>query len=215
MTENAKGRSESGNPSDLEDHQTRRRLLALERETEELKSKARWSRIAVVVALILGMLGAFSHGIPGLTERRMDLEVLRAQHLILEDGDGVARGEWRVDEAGDSRLTLLDRQGRTRFSMAVLSGGSPGLSLINANGQRRAGLALLPDESANLALADGAGMPRAVLGLTSGDAAQLLFADADGITRVALGLDEAGFGNIMLPEDSSSVEEPESTGGGE
>ena len=80
------------------------------------------------------------------------------------------------------------------------------MSLVNANGRGRAGLALLPDESTSLSFADAAGTPRAVLGLTPGDAAQLVFADANGTYRVALGLDEMGLPNVILPQDSVSLE---------
>jgi hypothetical protein len=191
-------------PTDSDEEQLRRRILSLEREAEWLRARARLLGIGLLVTLILGAIGAFSQGIPGMGGNNGSFEMLTAEHVVLTDDQGQARGEWRLDEEGNARLGLLDRQGRTRLSLSVLSGGSPGLSLVNSNGRRRAALGLLPDESTSLVFADGAGVPRAVLGLSTGDAAQLVFADAGGVGRVALGLDEAGFGNILLPEDSVS-----------
>jgi hypothetical protein len=185
-----------------DDEQLRRRLLSLEREAEWLRSRTRLLGIGLLVTLVLGAVGAFSRGIPGVGGNDGDFEVLTAQRVVLTDAQDQPRGEWKIDEEGNARLGLLDRQGRTRLSLSVLSGGSPGLSLINSNGRRRAALGLLPDESTSLVFADGAGVPRAVLGLSTGDAAQLVFDDAGGVGRVALGLDEAGLGNMILPEDS-------------
>lgn len=190
----------------------RHRLLSLERETESLRSRARILGLGLLMTLILGAFGAFSHGIPGLQPKASTVDMLTAKQIVLQDAGGSPRGEWRVDEDGNSRLAILDRRGRVRLSLSVLSGGSPGMSLVNAVGQRRAALGLLPDESTSLVFADGAGVPRAVLGLSQGDAAQLVFADAGGMSRIALGLDEMGEGNIILPEDS--IPEPPGEGGG-
>jgi hypothetical protein len=201
MTDTKKEPSDLGKMSEMEEERFRRRLLAIEKETENLRARARILGIGLLVTLILGAVGAFSSGIFSGSDEAMEVGVLTVQRVVLVDGQGVARGEWRVDDEGNARLGLLDRLERTRLSFSVLSGGSPGMSLVNSNGRRRAGLALLPDESTSLVFADGAGIPRAVLGLSVGDAAQLVFADAGGTTRMALGLDETGVGNMTLPEE--------------
>jgi hypothetical protein len=206
MTDKTSDKSGVSGFHDVEER-IRQRLLAVEREAAWLRSRVRLLGIGLLFTLALGAFGAFSQGLPGLSDRTRDLETLTAERIVLRDASGTPRGEWRVDEEGNARLGLLDRQGRTRLSLSVLSGGSPGMSLINQNGQRRAGLALLPDESTNMTFADGAGLPRVVLGLSTGDAAQLVFADGSGRPLVALGLDEAGFGTVVLPEEPDSGEE--------
>lgn len=201
MTDNTKDPSDLGIKSEMEEERLRHRLLAVEREAEWLRARIRFLGFGLVAALLLGAVGTFSHGLFGGWEEGMAVDQLTAKRILLTDAQGMARGEWRVDEEGNARLGLLDRQGRTRLSFSVLSSGSPGLSLVNANGRRRAGLALLPDESTSLVFADGTGAPRAVLGLSTGDAAQLVFADANSTPRVALGLDEMGVANVIIPED--------------
>jgi len=204
MTDKTGGMSDYSGLHEAEER-IRQRLLALEREASWLRTRVRLLGIGLLVTLVLGGIGAFSQGLPGLGRTTRTLDELRAKRIVVTDASGNARGEWKVDAQGDSRLAILDRQGRSRLSLAVLSGGSPGMSLSNANGQRRAGLALLPDESTSLSFTDASGLPRVVLGLSTGDAAQLVFADGSGLPRVALGLDEAGFGNVILPSDSVSA----------
>lgn len=196
----------------MEEGRLRNRLLAVEREAEWLRTRVKILGIGLLVTLGLGGIGAFSQGFPIAGGRVENVDLLRAQRIVLEDAVGIPRGEWGIDGDGKVWLGLLDRQGRARLRLSVLGGGSPGLSMINANGRPRAALGLLPDESTSLVFADGSGVPRAVLGLSSGDAAQLVFADASSVQRVAIGLDEAGIGNIILPEDS--VEAPLGPAGG-
>ena len=211
MTDKSKSTNDSGRMREVEE-QIRQRLLAMERENASLRSRVRILGFGLLLAFVLGAVGAFGGGIPWLGERASSVDVLTAKRIVLTDASGNARGEWRVDEEGDARLGLLDRQGRIRFSLAVLSGGSPGLSLIDPDGQRRAGLALLPDESSTLTFADGDGNPRVILGTTLGEAAQLVVADAAGYMRLALGLDEDGRGNVILPTDSIADAEEQSGG---
>jgi hypothetical protein len=182
------------------------RLKALEQEAEKLRGRVRLLGVGLFTALGLSVVAAFWPGVLSVGAGLGKMEVLRVQRLVLEDAEGTARGEWRVDEEGNSRFTLLDRQGRTRLSLAVLSGGSPGLSLIDMDGQRRAALGLLPDQTTNLAFADVAGQTRVVLGLSPADATHLVFADANGVSRVALGLDGTGVATIMLPEETAPTD---------
>lgn len=207
MTDKTRGTSDLGKKTEIEAERFRQRLLALERESEWLRSRARLLGLGLLVTLVLGAVGAFGQGAFSRSKDEVTLEVLTAQRVVIQDDQGVARGEWRVDEEGNTRMGLLDRQGRTRLSFSVLSGGSPGLSLVNANGRGRAGLALLPDESTSLSFADATGTPRVVMGLNPGDAAHLVFADANGAQLVVLGLDEMGLPSVVLPQDSVPLED--------
>ncbi len=202
MPTNSSGPSDLNDLKGMEEDRLRQRLLSLEREADWLRSRVRLLSIGLLVTLVLGAIGAFSQGIPGIGKRDLALGTLTTERVSLVDAQGVVRGEWRVDEEGNSRMALMDRRERSRLSMSVLSGGSPGLSLINANGKSRAALGLAEDESTNLVLADGGGLPRVVLGLSTGDAAQLVFIDANQMPQIALGLDEMGLANVILPEDS-------------
>jgi hypothetical protein len=214
MSDESTGRTPNPEQVREAEERIRRRFLAVEREAETLRSRVRLLGVGLLVTLVLGGVGAFSQGIPGIQRRTSNVEVLTAKHIVLQAEDGGTRGEWLVDEEGNSRLRILDRRGRVRLGLTVLSSGSPGMSLVNANGRRRAALGLLPDESASLVFADASGVPRTVLGLTTGDAAQLVFADARGEGKIVLGLDEAGAASVMLPEDSVSVEGIEGGDGG-
>ena len=129
-------------------------------------------------------------------------DIVEAQSFRIVDADGMARGEWGIDEEGNARLSLLDERRQPRLNLTVLQSGSPGMALISDSGQRRAVLGLLPDETTTLVFADGGGIPRAVLGLTRADEANLVFADANGVTRMGMGLAGDGFGSVMMPEDT-------------
>jgi len=198
--------------TEMEEERLRRRLLAVEKEAENLRSRGRFLSLGLAVSLVLAGFAAFSQTALGGGGKELQATSLRTERIVLEDSDGSQRGEWRVDEEGNSRLTILDRQGNTRLSLSVLNAGFPGLSFTNGSGQTRAALGLLPDESTSLVFADGAGVPRTVLGLSRADAAHLVFADAEGVSRVALGLDGDGEGSVILPEETPSTPMP--TGGG-
>jgi hypothetical protein len=185
------------------------RLFHLERGEKRLKARMRFLSFGLVAALGLASAAFVWPGALGLNGEPEDPGTLSVRHLVLVDGNGDPRGEWRVDEEGNSRLTFQDRQGKTRLSLSVLSGGSPGLSLINADGQRRAALGLLPDETTSLVFADESGVARAVLGLGRGDATHLVFADARGNSQVALGVDGNGAGTMMLPPGGSEGMPPD------
>jgi hypothetical protein len=192
--------------TEMEEERIRRRLLAVEKEAERLRSRAQLLGFGFLITLGMAGFALFFQGPFGGPGDDIHTGSLRTGQIVLEDSDGVQRGEWRVDEEGNSRLTILDRQGNTRLSLSVLNAGFPGLSFTNGNGQTRAALGLLPDESTSLVFADGAGVPRTVLGLSRADAAHLVFADSEGVSRVALGLDGDGEGSVILPEDSSPAE---------
>lgn len=172
----------------------RDRMVVVEQGTKQLQKVVRILGVGILLAFGLIITLSLWPSVGG-----EDGEPLRIQHLVLEDADGVARGEWRVDEEGNSRFVLLDRDGRPRLSLSVLSGGFPGMSLIDTSGKRRAALGLLPDETTNLVFADEEGIARAVLGMGRADATHLVFADANGVSQVALGVDGQGIGTIMLP----------------
>lgn len=201
--------SDKGPTKDLEGDRLRQRLLAVERRAETLRARERLFGVAILVALVLSAISAFTPQLLAVGGDEVELASLSAERFILRDTEGNIRGGWSVDAEGDSRLTISDRQGRTRMSFSVLSSGSPGLSLSNANGRSRAALALLPDETVNLVFADGAGVPRTMLGLSRADAPVLLFADADSDMRISIGLDGYGEPNIVLPESGSPDQTPE------
>lgn len=192
--------SDQGPTKDFEGDRLRQRLLAVERRAETLRTRERLFGVAILVALVLAAISAFTPQLLAVGGDEVELTALSAERFILKDSEGNTRGGWSVDPEGNSRLTIQDRQGRTRLSFSVLSSGSPGLSLTNANGRSRAALALLPDETVNLVFADGAGVPRTMLGLSRADAPVLLFANADSETKISIGLDGYGEPNIVLPE---------------
>ncbi len=210
MTPNNEVNEDLDRMKELEAERFRRRLLSVEKDAEQLRSRSKLLGIGFVLSLGLAALALLgqSRWMGGGGE--LEADVLRTGRVVLVGADGQPRGEWRVDEEGNSRLTILDRQGRTRLSLSVLNSGFPGLSLTNGNGQTRAALGLLPDESTSLVFADAQGVPRTVLGLSRADAAHLVFADAEGVSRVALGLDGSGEGSVILPEETL----PEGSSGG-
>jgi hypothetical protein len=178
----------------------RARLNAVERETESLRSRARFYGFALTATLALLAIVAVYPDILATAGIRSAKERLEVRHLVLLGPDGARRGEWAVDGEGNARLNLLDRQGRPRLSLSVLDGGFPGMSLSNSEGQRRAVLGLLSDETSSLVFADGT-MPRAVIGYDAPkDAASLVLSDADGVPRVGMGLEGTGQGSVILPE---------------
>ena len=201
MTENDATVSDAEKMREFLEDRTRRRHEILEDETRRLRNGTRLLTLGLLLALGLNVLTIFWPNLLGMGQGADDSGIVHVRHLVLEDAGGTARGEWQVDEEGNSRFTLADRQGHTRLSLSVLSGGSPGLSLIDALGQKRAALGLLPDQTTNLVFADDKGMPRAVLGLNRSDATHLVFADANGSSQVALGLDGSGVGTFMVPEE--------------
>jgi hypothetical protein len=213
MTKNSDSTSDMNIMREMEEDRLRHRLLSLERETVRLKKQIRFFGIGLLGALALAVVAALGPLLFTRGSGELDMDLVRTRQLVLEDVDGTQRGEWRVDEEGNSRLSVFDRQGRTRLSFSVLNGGFPGMSLRNASGETRAALGVLPDESANLVFADGAGTPRTVLGLSRADASHLVFADAAGMSRVALGLDATGEGSVILPGDTVADPGPPEVGG--
>jgi hypothetical protein len=197
-------------PAQTEDR-TVSRLLDMDKRLRTLNLQLRLLGAGLAVALVALITVVLR---PGLLGGPGSAAVLSVRHLVLLDEAGRPRGEWRVDEEGNSRLTLQDRLGQARLSLAVLSAGSPGLSLIDATGHRRAALGLLPDETTSLVFADAAGIPRAVLGLNPSNATHLVFADAQGVGQVALGVDGSGVGTIMLPETGGGALDTGRTEGG-
>jgi len=191
----------------------RARLISVERDIESFRSRARFFGFALTVTLALLAMVAVYPDVLATTGVRAAKERLEIQHLVLVGEDGGHRGEWLVDEDGNTRLILLDRQGRARLRLSVLDGGFPGLSLSNAEGQSRAALGTLSDETTTLVFADVGGVPRAQLGLTGQDEANLLFSDANAVTRVGMGLDDSGVGFVILPDTSEAVP-PEANPGG-
>jgi hypothetical protein len=179
----------------------RARLNAVERETESLRSRARFYGVALTATLALLAIVAVYPDILATAGIRSAKERLEVRHLVLLGPDGAHRGDWAVDADGNARLHLLDRQGRARLSLTVLDGGFPGLSLSNADGQRRAVLGLLSDGTNTLVFADEDGRPRAVIGMDAQrDAASFVLSDADGVPRVGMGLEGTGEGSVILPE---------------
>jgi len=194
----------TGGMSHQMDRRLRSQLGQLQVEARSLRTRVRWLTGGLVLALVAVVLVALRPDLLAMDDGSGGL--LETRHLVLVGEDGQARGEWRVDEEGNVRLTMMDRQRSDRLSISVLSGGYPGLSLIDAQGQRRAALGLLPDETTSLVFADASGVARAVLGLTGADAANLVFADARGVSRIGLGLDATGMGSVMLPDSVEADE---------
>jgi hypothetical protein len=183
-------------------------LAVLERKNRKLRNEVRI--LTVGFGLMVALLGLVAVGSALQGDGPAMLDVRR---LRIVDAQGIARGEWTVDDNGSSRLSVLDMRGRPRLNLSVLQNGYPGLALVNEAGQRRAVLGSLPDQTTTLVFADGQGVPRAVLGLTGADAANLVFAGSDGISRMGMGLDGRGVGSLMVPPDSAMAPQlPESPG---
>lgn len=181
----------------------RARLGAMEREMKDLKARNTWLSYGIAAAVLVATIPLIfpRYGGPG------EDDVIRARGLVILDEKGAPRGEWSVDETGNTSFAMLDQERRQRLTLTVRSEGFPGLSLSNAVGEKRVALGLLPDETTSLVFADGAGVPRTVLGLVRGDAASLVLADADGVSRIGLGLDGRGYGSVILPDADSPAEQ--------
>lgn len=188
------------------------RFHALEAEVRGLRTRLRLvgTGLFAAVALVgaLAVRPELFSSVAGLGRGG----IVTARQLVLVGEDGRPRGEWSVDAAGNSRLTMMDQQQRERLTLALRDGGVPGISLTNAAGQRRVALGLLPDETTSLVFADGDGIPRAVLGLTRGEAASLVLADAEGVSRIGLGLDGSGVGSVLLPGEDGPAPAPPAPG---
>jgi hypothetical protein len=209
MTDEQKAASDAEMMRQYMEGRMQDRLFHLERADKRLRARIRLLNLGLLVALGLAGAAFLWPGALGLSGGSEDPETLTVGGLVLVDGNGDPRGEWMVDDEGNSRFTLQDRQGKVRLSLSVLSTGSPGLSLIDSNGRRRAALGLLPDQTTSLVFADESGIARAVLGLGRGDATHLVFADARGDSQVALGLDGSGVGTMMLPQGGAEGMAPD------
>jgi hypothetical protein len=186
------------------------RLTASERETRRLRGRLRLTNLAIVV--LLALVGVLTYRPGWLRAPGLGMQEVRTGSLVLVDGVGRSRGQWSLDDEGNSRLTLLDDAGQVRLRLSVLEDGSPGMSLISAEGNSRAAFGLLPDQTTTLVFADASGVARAVLGLTGDQGASLVFADAQGVSKVGLGVDGTGMGSALLPLEDE-VEISDSTQG--
>lgn len=188
---------------DLEDRLVAR-MGRVEAQNRALK------RLSTILATAVG-LGVLVGGVHVLSPNAMDflrptLGVVEANGFIVRDRDGVARGQWLVEEDGRIRFSLHDLGETRRLSVSVQNGGSPGLSLANRDGQTRLALGLNSDGSANFVVADRAGLPRTVLGLSAEEAAGLTIVDGNGAPRVQLGVDRNGASTVLLPGAGSPGE---------
>lgn len=180
------------------EHRLMARVNSLERDLRSVRSRSRLLAIGLLGSLVIALLALLGRGwLPSAART----DVLEARRIVLFGPDGELRGEWGVDDQGNSTLSMIDRERRPRLTLTVRGEGHPGLSLSNSAGERRVALGLLPDETGSLVFADGSGVPRTVLGLVRGDAASLVLADAGGVSRIGLGLDGQGIGSVMLPDE--------------
>ena len=201
MSETKWTTSVAGDEREVE-RQVESRLKTVELEVRSLRNRLRLQAFGFTGTLILlGALVVRPDLFPPIAGVG-NSGVVTARQLVLVGNDGRPRGDWSVDGAGSSRLTMLDHQQRERLTLTLSDGGFPGILHANAAGQRRVALGLLPDETTSLVFADGEGTPRAVLGLTRGDAASLVLADAEGVSRIGFGLDGSGLGSVILPEET-------------
>ena len=94
MTNKTSDTSDSGRSNEIEEERLRHRLLALERESEQLRSRVRLLGIGLLVTLILGAVGVFSQGVLGLGKDEVAVELLTAAQALdfrapLQPGTGV------------------------------------------------------------------------------------------------------------------------------
>jgi len=185
------------------------RVSLVENQARALRWRLRLTGLALVA--VVALIGVLVYRPELLAVRGIGVGEVRTSSLVLVDGQGRTRGQWTIDEEGNSRLFLLDQEGRTRLRLSVLEDGSPGMSLINAEGRSRAAFGLLPDETTTLVFADGAGVARAILGLSGGEAANLLLADAEGVSRLGFGVDANGAASAVLPPELTEGASEEGT----
>lgn len=204
MNDEKQGAGDGGMREEME-HRLLARVNTLERDLRKVRGRSRLYAIGLLGSLVLALLALLGGGsLPSAARTG----VLEAQRIVLLGPDGQPRGEWGVDEEGNTTLSMMDLQRRPRLTLTVRNAGYPGLSLSNTAGERRVALGLLPDETSSLVFADGAGVPRTVLGLVRGEAASLVLADAGGVSRIGFGLDGQGIGSVMLPDEGGEAVRP-------
>ena len=157
-----------------------------------------------MMLLVLGLMAAVALGSVALVTARSvaGTGAVVAQEFVLNDGDGVPHGSWRIED-GASRLTLNDQNGIERVRMTVLDNGAPGIALADARGRPRVVLSLQQDLTATIVFADEQENMRAVLGLAPDGSTTLGFTDSYGDPRVSVGVMPDGEPTFNMVESGS------------
>lgn len=162
-----------------------RQISAIVRRLERLEGeRRRWQAVAMLTAVILGMLLLIGAG----SETSIPREIqARAFVLVDRDGTPLARlgllphGAWglgfydqgkksrivlSVEGDGSSSLSLFGKDGKGSMLLNASGSGAASLRLVDTNWKTRTTLATWPDGSPFLQLLDRAGKDRVLLRYT-------------------------------------------------
>lgn len=182
---------------------TARRLDALERENERLRTRQRMHWVAT--AGVLGVAAVTMLLMASRGSADYVAEKVQARQFVLRSPAGTERGLFEMTDDGDVRIALRDDAGRERLRLALLPDGSPGVTLSDTRGRTRAVIGALADGTTNIVIADRAGQTRLVLGQSAQDDVSLLMADAQGVTRAMLGLAPNGIADFSVFRPDASA----------
>lgn len=189
-----------------------RRLKAVEAQRE----RTRWALLLTAACFVLTVAAlavALWTVLP--TDRSWTVDSLSAREIMLQDAEGIARGQFGTDTEGRTQLALSDQDGRERIRLTVLADGSPGVTISDPDARPRAILAYLPDGTTNLVFADAQGTSRAVFGVEPDGSTQALFSDRTGMVRTLVGVGADGEPSVTTFEDGEApVEGDEAAVGG-
>lgn len=174
-----------------------RRLKAVEAQRE----RTRWALLltgACFVLTLAALAVALWTVLP--TDRSWTVDSLSAREIMLQDAEGIARGQFGTDREGRTQLALSDQDGRERIRLTVLADGSPGVTISDPDARPRAVLAYLPDGTTNLVFADAQGTSRAVFGVEPDGSTQALFTDRNGMIRTLIGVGADGAPSVTTFE---------------
>lgn len=175
------------------------RLGIAEREVRAMRDRTRLLGWGFLLALLVALVPFLAPGLPA-SLGLVDTGTVEATEMVLVDQNGVTRGTWSVDDAGNTVLAFMDPQERARMTFTVRAAGFPGISLSSSSGERLATMGVLNDAAANLVFADGSGTPRVVLGLSEGNAGGLVVADAAGGIQIGFDVDAQGTSGVIMPD---------------
>lgn len=123
-------------------------LRAVAGRIDRLEAENRRLRRLILLTLV-------SITLPLLAVQCSSGRTIKAEQLVIEDGQGKPRASLGLDGEG-TRLRLYDAQGKRRASLSLGADGQPGLALFDAEG--RAGAVLeITKSGAALSMSDASG----------------------------------------------------------
>lgn len=140
--------------------------------------------------------------------RRAALEVTPTgmSDLLLYDGNGRDRAEYRVSRDGVATLGFYDASGAHRVLLGEAPGGRNGVTVYGNHGRLLAGLTVNADDEANVTLYDpNTGRARIGLGVATTGAPALALFDAKGNDRAELHVGASGKPGFALADETGKT----------